>query len=245
MLGTHLTLDHIFVAAILVFSVVEWRWLWPRMLRAITAGVPNARLRAYHGAIVSEWLFMACIIVAWAVQDRSWAVFRLGPGSPLRLGLGLMLAATVVCLLWLQRRAIFARQDRVGKVRQKLGFADPLLPHTPAEHINFMLLAVTAGICEEVIFRGFVMWYFAVWTGPLLAAIFSSVVFGFGHIYLGLAHVPRTALVGAIFAFLVLATGSIWPAIIIHAAVDLHSGELGFRILGRVPTMEPSVVAQT
>jgi membrane protease YdiL (CAAX protease family) len=190
---------------------------------------------------------MACIMAAWTVQGRSWAVFRLASAPPLRLGLGLLFAAVVTWLLWNQRQAIFARQDRIEKVRAKLRFADPLVPHTSAEHNVFVLLSLTAGICEEVIFRGFVMWYFAVWTGPVPAAILSSVVFGFGHIYLGLAHVPRTALVGVVFAFLTLGTGSLWPAIIIHAALDLHSGELGFRILGRASagSAEPDAVAET
>jgi len=41
------------------------------------------------------------------------------------------------------------------------------------------------------------MWYFWVWTGPSLVLAISSAIFGFGHIYLGLPQVLRTAAVGA------------------------------------------------
>ncbi len=231
--GTHVVLDHVFIAAIILFSVIEWRWLWPRCIRAIASDVPGARARIYYRIVVGEWLFTACVIAAWKIQGRSWAGLMLGQTSPLRLGAGLAFAATIVGLLWLQRRAIFARPDRIEEVRQRLGFADPLLPHTPAEHRIFIVVSVTAGICEEILFRGFVMWYFTVWTGPVPAVVASSLIFGFGHIYLSLAHVPRTALVGVIFALLVLATGSLWPVIIIHAALDLNSGGIAFRIRQR------------
>src|SRR5262245_42297408 len=119
---THLLLDHIFIAIILVSSVIEWRWLWPRLLRAIASGNPGARLRYYRVGIIAEWLSMACILVAWMVQGRSWAVFRLGDAPPLRLGLGLLLVGAVTWLLWTQRRAVFARPDTLEKVRQKMGF---------------------------------------------------------------------------------------------------------------------------
>jgi len=65
--------------------------------------------------------------------------------------------------------------------------------------------------------------------------LISSAIFGFGHIYLGLIQVPRTAALGVIFALIVLASGSLWPAIILHAALDLNSGDLGFRALASDP----------
>lgn len=229
MSGTHIVMDHVFIAALVLFSVVEWRWLWPRCVRAITSGDPAARARFYRGIVVSEWLFTACVVAVWMLQGRPWTGLHLELVFSLRLGLGLLLALTICGLLWLQRKAVFARPERIEKVRQKLEFADPLIPHTPAERRMFMLVSITAGVCEEVLFRGFVLWYFAVWTHPILALVISSVLFGFGHIYLGLAHVPRTALVGMILGVLVLATGSLYPAIIIHAALDLNSEEIGFR----------------
>ncbi len=60
--------------------------------------------------------------------------------------------------------------------------------------------------------------------------ILSSIVFGCAHIYLGVAQVPRTAIVGFMLALIVVAAGSLWPAIAIHAALDLSSGEIGFRV---------------
>lgn len=236
---THILPDHLFVAAILIFSVVEWRWLWPRHLRAVAQGVAGARTKLYYGIMASEWLFTACLLLFWIFERRHWSSLRLGETSLLPLGLGLLLVAAIIVLLRSRNKAIWARPDRIEKLRSGMAFADPLVPATRSELSLFKLVSVTAGICEEIIFRGFLIWYFAAWMGPVLAILASSVVFGFGHIYLSLAHAPRTALVGVILGFLVLGTGSLWPAIIIHAALDWNSGEIGFHIL-REPLSVPS-----
>jgi membrane protease YdiL (CAAX protease family) len=71
-----------------------------------------------------------------------------------------------------------------------------------------------------------------VWTGIAVAVILSSLVFGLGHIYLGTKSVPKTAGAGLVMAFLAVSSGTLWPAILIHAAMDWNSGELGYRIIG-------------
>ena len=72
---------------------------------------------------------------------------------------------------------------------RSLGHANPLVPRTNGEYRGMILVAFTAGVCEEMLFRGFVTWYFlAFWPGTrsslALAMIISSILFGFGHIYL-------------------------------------------------------------
>lgn len=235
--ANHTLTDHIFLALIVVFAILEWRWLWPRAVRAVASGAPDARMKIYRSIISSEWLFTACVVGFWLLHGRSWAGLMLVPAFSPRILLGLVFAFLVSGLLWVQNQRISARPDRMLKVRTRLEFAGPLLPHTGREHRMFMLVSFTAGVCEEVLFRGFLMWYFAAWTGPVAAAIISSVVFGFAHLYLGWRQVPRTGLLGVVFAFVVLASGSLWPAIIIHAAVDLSSGDLAYNAL-RSPVQE-------
>jgi CAAX protease family protein len=88
-------------------------------------------------------------------------------------------------------------------------------------------LALTAGICEEILCRGFMMWYFGTW-GTAAAVVLSSVVFGLGHLYVGVPHVFRTTLIGVGFALLAVFTGSLLPGIVLHAAIDWISGDVGY-----------------
>jgi membrane protease YdiL (CAAX protease family) len=108
--------------------------------------------------------------------------------------------------------------------RQARGFL-ALLPRTGEERLWFVGLAVTAGCCEELIFRGFGIAYLR-WLWPsapdwALIAI-TAAAFGFAHLYQGPRGVVLTGLVGAYFAWVVLSTGTLWPAIAIHALLDLR-----------------------
>ena len=88
-----------------------------------------------------------------------------------------------------------------------------------------MFVAITAGICEEIIFRGFLLRYLHVfpWTLNLtLALLISSVIFGFHHLYQGAGGVAGTAIVGVLFGLLFVLTGSLLLPIIFHGAIDLR-----------------------
>ena len=111
-----------------------------------------------------------------------------------------------------------------------LGLADsPLLQHLlPVrlrERIVFVGLAITAGVTEEVIFRGFLITALMVamqniWT----AALAASIVFGMLHAYQGRAGVLRTSVLGFALATPFVLTGSIMPSIVAHTVIDLVAG---------------------
>ena len=63
------------------------------------------------------------------------------------------------------------------------------------------------------------------------AAILSSIVFGVGHVYMGVRQIPNTAVIGLVMATLAILSGSLWPAMLLHAAIDWNSGEIGFHVL--------------
>ena len=118
------------------------------------------------------------------------------------------------------------------RIRPNLAYAEPLLPHTSGERRLFWLVSLTAGVCEEVFFRGFLIWFLSAWMGLVLAVLVSSAIFGAGHIYMGWAQAPKTALVGLVLAFVALGSASLVPAMLLHAALDWNSGELGYRVIG-------------
>jgi len=66
-------------------------------------------------------------------------------------------------------------------------------------------------------------------------ALISSFLFGSGHIYLGVRQIRVSAIGGAAAAIIVLAARSLLPVIILHAALDFHSFDLGYRALRNVP----------
>ncbi|HLG97560.1 MAG TPA: CPBP family intramembrane glutamic endopeptidase [Bryobacteraceae bacterium] len=234
-------LDHVLFAAICAgLPLLDWLWMYPRFVRATAERRPGARERGYAITMLSSWGLMACVLALWIALGRPLDTLRLGIGYPMRGGIGLALAALYALLAWAQKRAVLKQPDAAELVRRQLGKAEALMPRSAREYRLFMLVAITAGICEEILFRGFVMWYLTVWTSAIPAALISSVLFGLAHTYIGIPHVIRSAIVGAVLAALVLGTGSLWAAMALHAVIDLSSGDLVYRTLGRAETSPAS-----
>ena len=237
----------ILFAILLALPLVEARWSWPRYLKRLAAKTRDARMRHFRSLILWEWLLTLCFLVNWMWSGRPWTSMLMGHVSPIQSMIFLVYAGLFIVVFWRQRRSILARPKTVERLRNRLDYAKPLLPHTPAERRLFWLVSVTAGICEETLYRGFLTWYIAGWTGPWPAIGLSSLIFGLGHIYLGPKQVPRTFLVGLVLALLAYFSGSLWPSIVLHAAIDWNAGELGYALLkkpsGAMPEADESVGA--
>ena len=240
MSSAHGIIDYIFFALLLAIPPIERKWTWPRYLKRLKTGAPGVRRGFYRALIAQEWTATACLLGWWAWRARPWSwlllagtetPLKMGIPPPLRLWAGLAFVALLAGVLILQKKAILARPETMRRIRPRLAYAEPLLPHTEKERRLFWLVSLTAGVTEEIFFRGFLIWFLAAWMGPLLAVLLSSALFGAGHIYMGWAQAPKTALVGLILAFIALGSASLVPAMLLHAALDWNSGELGYRVL--------------
>ena len=101
-----------------------------------------------------------------------------------------------------------------------------VLPHTFKEKKYFFGICLTAGICEEIIFRGLLL-YILQGLFPNLSIIIILVIafmlFGIGHLYQGIGGIVKTALVGGILCCLYLVTNSLIICMVIHFVMDFTS----------------------
>lgn len=102
--------------------------------------------------------------------------------------------------------------------------SQPLLPSTTEELVGFLGLSVTAGLCEEFLFRGYLLWVLAPYLGWWGAAAFSLLSFGVVHAYQGRKGVIQATIFGAFLTLIVAVTGSLVPAVILHGVLDAGSG---------------------
>jgi membrane protease YdiL (CAAX protease family) len=136
------------------------------------------------------------------------------------MGNGLIAAAAIVFLLSLIIVPLLAK---LGK-NVLAGDIEALLPRTKNEKLWFIFVALSAGICEELVFRGYGLRLFESvgFTGfPLL--IVTAIVFGLVHIYQGILGVLLTAAMGALFTVIYIQTGSLWWSILAHIFIDLRA----------------------
>jgi len=233
--------DRIDLAFAALFSVVgavlDYFVFWPRMRRAMESGVPRARIRAYRFLMVMEWLLAGCVWARWLALDRTWAWLGLAWPEGWRQGLNWLVVAAVVCLLVAQTRSLAKlSEERRVALRPKLEHVATLLPRTSEEHLWFVALSVTAGVCEELLYRGFLIWVLRPSLGLWLAAGMSVLLFGAAHSYQGAKGTIQATVMGVIFSGLTLLTGSILGAMAAHALVDILGGTSGYQLLRESPT---------
>jgi membrane protease YdiL (CAAX protease family) len=139
-------------------------------------------------------------------------------------------AATIAALQWANLR----RMGRIPvEARGPLqALAERILPQTTVELLPYLALAVTAGLCEEFLYRGFAMAVLLhAGLGTWAVVLVSSLLFGLAHGYQGRGGMVMTFFVGLIFGASRIAYNSLVPAILWHTAVDVVAGTAGPRYL--------------
>jgi membrane protease YdiL (CAAX protease family) len=112
--------------------------------------------------------------------------------------------------------------------------AERILPQSTVELLPYLALAITAGLCEEFLYRGFAMAVLGyvglqAWSVVLL----SSILFGLAHSYQGRGGIVMTLLIGLILGASRIAYDSLVPAVFWHSAMDVVAGTAGPRYLTR------------
>lgn len=98
-----------------------------------------------------------------------------------------------------------------------------LIPQDTTGRIVWVMVSATAGFCEEIAFRGYLMTRLRIlgktksWLMPVVV---SSLTFGILHAYQSLPGVIILTVYGAMFALLYIRTRSLWPCIIAHFFQD-------------------------
>jgi membrane protease YdiL (CAAX protease family) len=203
---------------------------FPRLKRGVAAGVRGIRVRAYIQATITQWILAASALTIWVTAARPFADLGFSAIGGWRLAVGIIVLAAAIVLFVVQRRKILASEALQLEFKKKVANASALLPDNGVEISLFQLVSVTAGVCEEILYRGFLMWYLSVLAGPIVAIVGSSFFFGFAHLYQGGKGMVQTGIVGLVLALLYVTTGSLWLPMLIHMMIDMNSGNLWYRI---------------
>jgi len=117
---------------------------------------------------------------------------------------------------------ILPKAQDLSEVKRTLGF---LLPQTTDELLLWMVVSLTAGICEEIIFRGYLQQQSRLITDSAwLGIVVSGIVFGAGHGYQGLRMMIVIAVYGMMFGLLAHFRRSLRPGMMAHAWQDALTG---------------------
>ena len=224
--------DHVLILLLFVALPIQGALESRYHIARAKAGQPVERIRFYRQTAVVEWIFLVLLIAAWIDFGRPIAdlgfVMSAGPGF--WAGAVLCIALTAY-LLYSWQGVKKASHAEKAKYAESFGVLIHFVPQTRRELHNFYAISITAGIVEEIVYRGFVIWYLGQYMPIWSAVAVSSMAFGLGHSYQGATGVARVGLVGLAFGALYVITGSIWLPIIAHALLDILQGATIYEIL--------------
>jgi membrane protease YdiL (CAAX protease family) len=224
--------------AVLIVTVAIWLFLdglaWPArtfttfllgplpallLLQArLSEQVPEeaGRQEVYLSSAVSIIILAALAMVAARFGGLSRVDLRLvaiGPGTLLAAA-GLTTVAGVALMA-------------LGRILDlpESPLVDFLIPRNGRDRIAFAGLSITAGIGEELVFRSFLIGALLGAGASVTVAVAVSVVtFALSHAYQGVLGVIRVALLGVVLTAPFLLTGSVYPSVLAHAALDILAG---------------------
>lgn len=184
---------------------------------------PGTMVPLYLSLIVMEW---ALVRYVWAgVRKRGGNVFALigGRWHSWRDALSDLAVAVPFWVVW--EAAARLMHFIVGS--SSSASVTDLLPQRATEILFWCGLSVSAGVCEEIVFRGYLQQQFHALTGSATAAVlFQAVLFGAGHAYQGTRQVIIITALGGLYGALAAWRGTLRPGMIAHAWSDINSGYL-------------------
>lgn len=175
------------------------------------------RMRVYEQTIFFEWLVLALVLAGvWlhgspiaAVLGERWRSMR-----QVFLDFGI---AFVFLVLSIAVMSIFGAHSNAPDPNVGV-----LMPHGGVEKAVWIALALTAGICEEALFRGYLQRQFMAFTkNAALGILLAAAAFGAAHSYQGFTHALQIGLLGAMLGGLAYWRKTVRPGMISHVAQDV------------------------
>lgn len=231
-------LDHLLAATFALGFPVVGYVQYERRRPGLQADVPGLRMREYRDSIA--WLagMGLATLAVWSAAGRPWPDLGVGAPQP-------SVASIVVLAVLLLTAAFFAWQLRMlrtdARAREMLRAqavdVDEYLPRDGREARLFNGVALSAGIGEEIFFRGFLTWYLLAFLPPLAVAISTSVVFASAHVMHGASAALRAGVLGLVFSGIYAWTGSLYGPMALHTLVDWFAGRAS--LAGRTGPVDP------
>lgn len=218
-------IDHMLLIVIAIVYPAYATIIWFRRDRSrLEAREANAVVHFYRNSIIELWLLTLMILTWWFLEKRTLSEIGMGVPGGWAFWIGVAVFVIIAFFLIRQIKTIRSSADaRAQLLKQFSGNIALIIPRSDRERKFAMYTSLTAGVCEEVLYRAFFMWYLMNWLPGYVAVGISAFVFGLAHIYQGISGAVRALAAGVIFGLAYLLTGTLWVPIALHATIDITS----------------------
>jgi hypothetical protein len=193
-----------------------------------SVGRVRNQIVSYISVIIMEWLVLGFIWFGLRLRNQRLRVLlgeNWGGAQKILRDLGLAVLFLIAANVILTALGHLLNAGPNQAIRS-------LLPHGRAQIAVYFLLTVTAGFCEEVIFRGYFQRQFSAWFKSAATAItLQGIIFGASHGYQGPKLMLIIVVYGVMFGLLAHWRHSLRPGMIAHFLQDFLGGVVGGRYM--------------
>jgi uncharacterized protein len=210
---------HTAVVLLLLLLLVAWSGLH----HVLRPDHMNHRITSYIAISAAEWLITAFIWLGWPESRLAMRILTGAMSTKLQFLLrdvGLAIAFLLVGNTLLAMIGHLMHATPNESLRN-------LLPHGGPEVGCYLFLALTAAICEEIIYRGHLQRQFTRWSKRAsIGIVLQGVIFGASHAYQGKSMMLTICVYGCLFGLLARWRGSLLPGMMAHFLQDGVGGLL-------------------
>jgi membrane protease YdiL (CAAX protease family) len=233
-------LTFVLVAVVPVLGYLRFR----RLTHGGRVVSQHAKLIAYARTICLQWALVAVLVLV--LKHHGLSAADVGE----RIGdTGLTFWTTAAVLAIAAGVAPFVRlrvrRSPPERLARSVGRLRSFAPAFGTEMVVFMVVCLTAGTCEELLYRGWLINVLGLATGSAWFGVaFSAAVFGIGHAYQGGKGMLRAGFIGLQLALLFVFVGSLIPGQALHAAADLVAGFASATAVSRLNAADSARVVE-
>ncbi|HMQ05951.1 MAG TPA: type II CAAX endopeptidase family protein [Saprospiraceae bacterium] len=183
------------------------------------------------------WIGAIVVFILWVLAGRPFS--SMGLQWPVTDGLVVIFVLVFLILYFIEMVAETKNIKNFDELLKSAAF----LPRNKTEFTHFSFLAFSAGVCEEIVYRGFLVTYLyfmindPVWSYHV-AVVLPALIFGAVHIYQGykpaLKITVMSLLLGTIFIF----SQSLLIVVILHIGIDLIGGVIGMNLFNKMEELD-------
>lgn len=225
-----------------VLSSPLWGIRSHRAFLAAMATAPADKSEAVRTRFLLRWawqpwiLTLAALLLVALAPGITFADLGLRLFSPAdvgSVGMGFMAGAAIGLVGVMVAIAVSSQRKRRNSstsVKPEIPYINPklapMLPSGRTDRLAWLALSATAGITEEIMYRGVLVLVVSALLPtlpPFLICAIAVLVFAVAHSYQGVAGIILTGILSIPLLALYLFTGSLLPGIVLHFIIDARS----------------------
>ncbi|WP_298902478.1 type II CAAX endopeptidase family protein [uncultured Psychroserpens sp.] len=216
------------IAALIVGIIFPAYAIWNgKKARQLLIEQPSSKILVFRQTGLILICLTIIVIIPFILNgkrlDHIWLHFL---NKPLWI-LGLFAISFLALYIFKSLRLTEKAAKKFQKANKDVSF---LMPSTKPELKITIIISFIAGICEEIVYRGFLFWYLTQYVPILVAMLLANLPFAFGHLTTtGKKNTFGAFILAFIFSGAWFLTKSLWLPILLHIIVDLYSMILAYK----------------